>query len=72
MRLFAYGRQRPGAPADLIIEIEGARLNLTLASRVRAERHARARIHDARDTMAATVRDRDAVGELDVLEQGRV
>ncbi len=72
MRLFAFGRSRPGEPQDLIIEIEGVRLNLTLASRVKAERHALDRHADHRATMAALARDRHDDGSLDVLEQDRV
>jgi hypothetical protein len=72
MRLFAWGHQRPGQSTDVVIEVEGVRLNLTLAGRVKAAKHAQARHADHRDTVAAAVRDKHADGTMDWLESGRV
>lgn len=71
MRLFAWGHQRPGQPRDVVIEVEGVRLNITLAGRVKAAKHAIERHADHRDTVAAAVRDRNSDGSMDYLEQGR-
>ena len=54
-----------------IVEAEGVRINITLASRVRAAKHEQARQADHRDTVAAAVRDRFPDGSMDWMEQGR-
>ena len=65
------GAGRTVAMPPEIVEAEGVRINMTLASRVRVAKYQQQRQADYRYTVAKAVRDRFPDGSMDWMEQGR-